>query len=574
MIYRYTPFLLVVISLLIGQLDAQNLIPIKRVREIKVFVNDIFVGDDLGSLYGVANALKINTKEDIVKRELLFKPGDKYNDFVVQESARNLRSLPFLRDIKITKTVDGDFVDFVVSVQDVWTFFPVVSLSSGSGTQSQSIGVVEGNLFGYGKRVEALLADDEGRKKYELVFDDRRFLGSLQRFSIGHFERSDGRRTVAAWGLPFRSLVNKSAWFTQADVSDLVERMFTASEEDYVFRKEHQSFMGGYTVSSGTPSDTILRYTLGYSYVRDQFQTANASDYESTGLDEADFRSSTRSIADDRRFSGPSVSFQRVVPDFVSLNYLDLFDRPQDLNLGNEFSANMQISPRALGSLDDSLLFRFTDTDGVKLGASEFIRYQGSGSFRYEGDSFRQMTFGAQGRYYKIFGPSYISGAYVGQHTLATNFSFLSSYHTYDDFQYVLGASNGIRGYSDRTFTGDHRVSANFEDRVHFLDDVAQLVSVGGAAFLDVGGVSEDTLGNLLKDGIYGSVGVGLRFGLTKSSGGTVVRIDLSVPLRDGPDGSMTGEPRLLFTTGQFFDAFLRSDAPSLQAPSISAGFQ
>lgn len=545
----------------------------KVIREIKILINDVFTGDNVSGIYSIANGLKVNTKEDIVVRELLFKPGDKYDSFVVQESARNLRSLPFLRDIKITEVVDGEFVDIVVSVQDVWTFFPVFSLSSGSGTQSSSVGLVEGNLLGYGKRVEALLAEDEGRRKYEMVFDDRRFLGSLQRFSLAHFERSDGRRSLVSWGLPFRSLVNKAAWFTEVDASDLVGRMFTAADEDFIYRQEHQSFMGGYTISSGNPSDTLLRYTLGYSYVRDEFQNASSSDYADIGLDESDFSDSTREIASDRRYSGPSVSFQRIIPDFVTLNYLDNFDRPQDINLGNEFVTNLQIAPEFMGSLHDSYILKVTDTDGVRLGPSHFFRYQGSGSLRFEKDTFRQIVLGAQARYYNVFGPSYIDGTYVGQHTLASNFAIQSAYKEDNDFQYQMGSSNGIRGYDDRAFTGSHRMLANFEDRVHFVDDVAKLFSVGGATFFDVGGVYEDNISDFLHDGVYASVGVGLRLGLLRSSGGTVVRIDLSVPLRDGPDGSLSGEPRLLFTTGQLFNAFLRSDAPSLQSPTISAGF-
>ncbi len=543
------------------------------IREVKIVVRDVFDEDKPVAIFRAANAVKINTKEDIVRRELLFKVGDYYDSFVLAESARNLRTLPFLRDVKITEVREGDNVDILVSVQDVWTLFPVLSLSSGSGTKSQTVGVTEGNLLGYGKRAEFLIGEDEGRSKREFVFDDRRFLGSLQRFSLGHFERSDGQSSVVSWGMPFRSLVNKEAWFTESARSDLVGRMFENSNTDYIYRQQRESFSGGYTRSFGNPDESLTRLTFGYGFIRDSFSEADSGDYRSIGLDPADFQSQPQRLADDRRFSGPTFTYQNIVPDFISVSYVDLFDRPQDLNLGNEFVVNSQIAPTVLGSLQDSLLYKISDIEGFRINPNEFIRLQVGTSGRFEQDSFRQLTFGLQSKYYNIKGPKYLLGQFVGQHTLAGNFLMESAFNTDNDYQMNLGATNGLRAYSDRTFTGRHKVLLNLEDRAHFIDDIGKLVSLGGAAFFDLGGVYDTAPFSAFQDGVYSNIGLGLRLGLPRSSGGAVIRIDLAVPLRDGLDGSQTGQPRLLITTGQLFNAFLRSDAPSLQAPSISAGF-
>lgn len=546
----------------------------KTIRNIKIVVRDVFDHDDLGFIYGAANTLKVNTKEDIVKRELLFKEGDVYDKFRISESGRNLRSLPFLREIDIVEISDGEFVDVIVSVQDTWTLFPIVSLSTGSGTNKQSIGLVEGNLGGYGKRVEGLIAEDEGRRKYEMVLDDRRFLGSLQRFSVGHFERSDGRESVLSWGQPFRSLVDKSAWFSDVRVSDLVGRLFDAGEERFIYRQEALSALGGYTISSGSPSELINRFTIGYNFSNNTFSEASDSDYSDIGIDRDSLPENGGVLAQDRRFSGPAFSYQRIEPDFISLNYVDLFDRVEDFNLGNEFIANVHISPEVLGSMDDALILRMSDTLGHRLGAAQFIRGQLSGSARFEKDAVRQMIISAQGRYYNVLGPQYLGGVFVGQHTLAAGTLFESGYSLDNDTEFLLGAGNGLRGYEDRTLSGSHRLSINLEDRFHIIDEVAKLVSVGGVVFADAGAVGKDNLSSLVKNGFYANVGIGLRLGMVRSSGGTVVRIDLAFPLRDGPDGSQEFEPRLLFTTGQLFSASLRSDAPGLQAPAISSGFQ
>ncbi|HMO17100.1 MAG TPA: hypothetical protein PKA63_00570 [Oligoflexia bacterium] len=551
-----------------------NQVKSKYIRSIKIVIRDVFDEQNLSFPYRAANRIKVNTKEDIVRRELLIKEGDKYDSFRIQESGRNLRSLPFLREIEIVELPEGDAVDVLVRVQDVWTLYPVLSLSSGSGTSKQSAGILEGNLFGYGKRIEGIVAEDEGRRKYELVFDDRRFFDTLQRFTVGHFERSDGRESVISWGRPFRSLVDKAGWFTNISVFNLIGRQFFAGDERFVYRQKHVGAFGGYTVSSGSPSELLSRVTIGYQFSNDHFSEATESDFQDINLSPSDLPENGGELASDRRFSGPAFSYQLIRPDFFSSNYVDRFDRVEDFNLGNEFLASTHISPRVLGSLNDALILKLTNTAGKRLGSGRFIRGQIGGSARLETGSVRHIILRGHGRYYDVMGPQYVNGIYLGQHTLAGAALFESGYHLDNDTEFILGASNGLRGYQDRTLTGDHRISFNFENRVHMVDQIAKLVSLGAATFVDVGTVARDNLSDIAKSGFYANVGVGLRLGLVRSSNGTVVRIDLAFPLRDGPDGSGRFEPRLLFTTGQFFSASFRSDAPGLQAPAVSAGFE
>jgi hypothetical protein len=52
-----------------------------------------------------------------------------------------------------------------------------------------------------------------------------------------------------------------------------------------------------------------------------------------------------------------------------------------------------------------------------------------------------------------------------------------------------------------------------------------------------------------------------------------VVRIDVAVPLRDGPDGSKAGEPRIIFAAGQLFNARLRSEIIGAENAAANIGF-
>ena len=98
-------------------------------------------------------------------------------------------------------------------------------------------------------------------------------------------------------------------------------------------------------------------------------------------------------------------------------------------------------------------------------------------------------------------------------------------------------------------------------------------MSLGTAVFIDAGGATRDSLGSLLGENLYGDAGFGLRFCFPRASGGGIARIDMAVPLRDGPDGSKAGEPRLIFAAGQLFNARLRSEAVGPENASLGIGF-
>ena len=270
-----------------------------------------------------------------------------FDPFLIEESERNLRSLPFLRRISITPVHEGEWVDLLVQVQDTWTLFPFLIISSGGGTDRQAIGLTEENLLGYGKRLEVLYADDEGRQKIEGVWDDPRLFGTYQRLTLGHFQRSDGYRSVLAYGSPFRSLVQKTAWGIEADSFDLVGRLFENGEERFIYRHDRLMLSGGYTISKGNPERRRRRVSLGYRYIRDRFDQADEDDFDDINLDFDPDLADIRKVPVDRRFSGPFVSYQQIRQDFLSINFVDKFDRVQDFNLGNEFSAQGQIAAEA-----------------------------------------------------------------------------------------------------------------------------------------------------------------------------------------------------------------------------------
>ena len=73
------------------------------IGQIYIKVVDVFdpeIPKESGALYRAANFLHINTREQTVRPQLLFKPGDVYTLHVLEETARNLRARRYLEELE------------------------------------------------------------------------------------------------------------------------------------------------------------------------------------------------------------------------------------------------------------------------------------------------------------------------------------------------------------------------------------------------------------------------------------------------------------------------------------------
>ena len=73
----------------------------------------------------LANDVHVLTREEVIRRELLFKEGDPYDQRLVDESARHLRRLGFIGGINIlSDTLPNNTIDVVVKTRDRWSLSP------------------------------------------------------------------------------------------------------------------------------------------------------------------------------------------------------------------------------------------------------------------------------------------------------------------------------------------------------------------------------------------------------------------------------------------------------------------
>jgi len=544
----------------------------KTIRNITINIHPIFEGEELPFLYRAANTLKIASRQKIVRRELLFKEGDPYDELHIRESVRRLRLLKYLRRISIKPQADGDYVDIIVEVQDTWTFIPQFSYSTGVGRDKRTVGVAESNVLGYGNRLEVAYQQDEAREIVAGVFEDNRVFNSANRLLGAYLQRSDGHQAVFYYGRPLRTLFDRKGWYFNTELSDTVGRLFRNGSVEYIFRQENEAFNLRYTVARGKAEKGIHRFSLGYDFIQDRFSRADIQDYQDLDLSPAVVSNNPARLPQDRRYSGLVLAHQYIKPDYVSMNYIDRFDRVEDYNLGLEHDQTIVFAPEAFGSYEDNLLFTGNISHGLKFSYSSFLRAELGLASRLRQQGFSNTLLRAELKYYNVLGDLCIGELFAGRHTLASSFLLDYGDRLDRDRQFTVGGDNGLRGYAARAFTGDKRFVLNLEDRIHFIDDAFKLVSVGAAFFADIGGASYDDIQDLLASQIYSNIGAGLRIAFPRSAGAQVLRLDFSLPLRSAADGGRAWEIRVIISGGQLFNARFRSETLGPEKANVAVG--
>jgi outer membrane protein assembly factor BamA len=543
----------------------------KIIRSIKIIVKDVFEEPVDYSIYRLANRSHIDTKEFIVRSELLFKEGEPFSAFKMKESERILRQLRWQRNPEIRPKLDGEFVDIEVITQDTWTLIPNLNYSSGDGSGNRSVGITESNLLGLGKRLEFLVSETENRRTFEGVYDDWRLMNSDLRMVLANFYRADGNRFVGLISKPYRTLLDTTSWTVSGESSDTVGKLWSGGEERFIYRQNTLDWGARYSVSYG-PREKQRRYSVGFDYQDTEFEMPTAKDFEDADVDPDQVSNDINLLAENRKYIGPTFGYESLEPRYVRMAYIDRFDRPDDFDLGDNFSAFGTAAMESFGSIKDALIFNLTRTGGKQFSKDAFIRGEFGLSGRYTDSKLENGLFRAQSTYYNVLGDTYIQDTFMGLHTLAFGYTLDYGHNLDKDREFLLGADNGLRGYDARSFTGDKRFVMNLEDRIVLKEDLWRLMSFGVAGFVDVGGSTDESFRRLFREDLFADVGIGLRFAFPRSSGGRTLRIDFAVPFRDGPDGTTGYEFRIIFAGGQAFNSRTRSEISGAEKANVEVG--
>jgi hypothetical protein len=247
-------------------------------------------------------------------------------------------------------------------------------------------------------------------------------------------------------------------------------------------------------------------------------------------------------LPENRKFVYPWVGWQLIQDDYREMSELNDMGRTEDIALGLNLYVSLGFAEERFGSDRDALLFRSTVQSGWEPGGpGRLLLFTAGGSTRREDDGLVNSIAYAGARYYR---------RNFQKHLFSVALSTLVSDELDADTQVLLGGDNGLRGYPLRYQAGTRRAILTVEERFYTDFYPWRLFRVGYAAFMDVGRVDGQDPRASPSLGTLSDVGFGLRLSSPRSSGRSIVHIDLAFPLNGDP--SIDKVQLLIETKGSF----------------------
>ncbi len=497
----------------VAQLEADGTI-VGNIVLIKGDVFDLTDERENGFLYRLVNKLHIITKDRVIEKQLLLKPGDLYSKRLSDESERILRGNRYLYYAAITPTAKRDgVVDLSVSTRDVWTLKPSLSLSRKGGEDKTILGVHELNLFGRGQAIRLERVEDVDRVSNTFQFRDEQFGDSWVRTDLQLADNSDGHTKILSIIRPFYAL--NTLWSAGATVFDNDQRstLYDLGDAAAEYRHESTKFtaFGGW--STGLQNGWVRRYTAGVVLDDNLF-----SDVIGGTLAAA--------IPEDRELLYPFLALELLQDQFETTRNREQIGETEDFFTGTRFSARLGFADESIGADRDAILYTASYSRGFGAMDKKALLVSTWASGREESTGSANTLLGASVRYYnQQSGKRVFFATARGVHG-----------HNLDlDNPVELGGDTGLRGYPLRYQSGDASFLFTVEQRFFWDWYPLRLFRVGGAIFADVGRTWGDNPVGGESLGWLRDVGFGFRFAPTRTGTRKILHLDVAFPL-DGDE--------------------------------------
>jgi hypothetical protein len=487
---------------------------------IEVHVQNIFDTTDPREnrwFHRGANRLHIPTRERVVRRQLLFAPGEKLSKQRAEETERILRGRDYLNDAWVVPTrydATANVVDLSVTVRDVWTLNPGISFSRAGGENSSGFEIEEKNLLGFGIETSVGRSRDVDRTSTIFEWYDPNVLGSWWQLDLDYLDSSDGEVVAAAVQRPFYSLDTRAAYGASGyDGTSLVSRYDRGAIVDQ-FAQDAQRAQIYVGRSAGLRDGWTQRWFAGWRHEDTRFERRPDLALQPTVL------------PDDRKLSYPWLGWQIVEDRYVEETNVELIGRTEDVYLGRTVYAELGWADTAYGSDRDALLANVVASAGwaPKTHTQVFVDANASG--RLESGEARNVLVSAGGRWFRRLGD---------RQSLYARVAGTTTHELDAERQLLLGGEEGLRGYPLRFQGGTSSALLTLEHRVYTDWYPFRLLRFGTAVFYDAGRTWGSSYTGSEPYGLLQNVGFGLRFGNVRSGLGNVLHVDFSYALDEQP---------------------------------------
>ena len=481
-------------------------------------------GEDIW-MFQMADKIHFITREKVVRDELLFAPGERWDALRILESERNMRSGYPYRHAEITPVPRADGkVDALVRTQDAWSTNPQIGLGTSGGQSSASFGIEENNLLGYGKSVRYSHSEGQSTAGYQKAnsygYGDPRFLGTRLALNTSYAKSNTADSENVNLTRPFYALdTGRAMTVSWSNANNIGTEVRDAA--DYSNYTERNRIVNAeYGVRLNDDRFFVQRVEGGWYANRAIYGETTQSPGTLPGTQPANVN-----------LSGPTVGYTWIQPRYVKETYIDRMERVEDFNLGNELRARTGYMARGAGADEDRWIFNVADQQGFGLGEGRFALAGAGLSGRLYNN---KLENGLATANFNFFWKNYI---WTRTRTLVAHVEAAQGHSLDLNNQIILGGSNGLRGYKNNAFVGGRSILVNLEDRFFFDGEYFHLVRFGGAVFVESGSVVPEGSG-FSPARFRSDVGAGVRAASTRSTSGGVVRFDVAYALNGGPGGS------------------------------------
>lgn len=517
----------------------------KLIDQIHIVRYEVFLEDE--PFFTFPNALHWLTRETIIKKELLFAPGDDYDPKKMLETARNLRSLTILQLVAVVPVVSENqgSVDVLVVTRDLWSLRLEWNLQfTGAVVDQLLVQLTERNLFGSNVRATIRSVVLPITLTLGEIFVDRRFLGepltleqSADVFVNRETNAFEGYDAYLSLSRPFFNLGQRWGFRVPVRIQQRVARQIQNGEvltwdnaetfeTEAIPRQWDSSYFSTSAIGRLQLSGAFQqRFSAGFGYA--QRNVSISDDVQVPDASREAFKRDVLPRALTQIF--PVVGWTGFQNNFRTFQNLSSYGVSEDVRIGASAGFTLTAPLEALGSTVDA------------------VELYGSAGFTqdFAEDGLVDVGVGAEGRYEagewlnqqlliraRLAAPRFWMGRFVAR------IDWLKQVRDTTNSLVVLGGNNGLRGYPSQAFfvVGGDRLRGNVELRSNPV--VWHYFHGGAVLFYDVG----DVYGGLRNDPVLRrnahfvvkqAVGVGVR-GLLPQFNREVFRLDLGFPV----DGS------------------------------------
>jgi hypothetical protein len=487
----------------------------------------------------LASRLHVTTHTSVIRRELLFAEGDRYDRELVEETSRSLRDPEFSSLVVVVPVISPapGKVDVLVVTRDVWSLRFNTNFEYQEGRLIYaSASLSENNLFGLRKRASLSFLMNQGALWAGPTYFDPNIRGTRLTLSAsagawfgrdgGRYEGTSSQITLA---YPLWALSRKWGGSFAFSHADHLVRDFLGTRPRRIDLEE-------------TPDDDRLdwtyrlrRYVLTSSAVRSfgqrrlvqrvrfghQWSVQRPTFMPAFTLDPVVREAFARRVFPrSERVSQVFMGWSLFTPRYRVYRDLNTYDLREDSTLGPTASLGLGAAAVPLGSEHD------------------FLNLSASAGWNFDLlDGFQRLSAGFAGRQQDgaLIDQAYSAGIYLATPVLLRAARVVGEagvailHNARENVFYALGGDSGLRGYTIGDFRGRASALGHLEVRTRPLPFGS--LRLGTLAFWDVGHVAA----RFAELRAHHDVGAGLRL-LIPQLNPYVIRLDWAFALQTTPN--------------------------------------